>query len=194
MPLSKEHKAETRERILQKAGALFRRDGIDGVSVPAVMKEAGLTHGGFYAHFGSKDDLVSEIIARALDETSDHLDAAAKNSSLPTEAVIDAYVGAFHRDHPEQGCVVAALGPEAARGAPVVRQALARGIRRAAGRLGETLKLGDKSEDEALALYASLIGAIVLSRACGDDPEFSDHILQLCADQLKHHTERGSIA
>lgn len=178
MPLSKEHKAETRERILKKAGALFRRGGIDGVSVPALMKEAGLTHGGFYAHFASKDELIAEIIERALNETSEYLDAAARRSDAPVDAVIDAYVGAFHRDHPDQGCVVAALGPEAARGTPVVRSALARGVRHAARRLSETLDLGEDGEDEALALYAGLVGAIVLSRACGDDPDLSNRILE----------------
>lgn len=187
MPLSKEHKAETRERILRKAGALFRRDGIDGVSVPALMKEAGLTHGGFYAHFASKDDLVAAIIERAFNETSEYLDAAAKGVDSPVDAVIDAYVGAFHRDHPEQGCVIAALGSEAARGKPVVRGALARGIRHAAKRLGETLNLSEDAEDEALALYSGLVGAIVLSRACGEDPELSDRILDLCRKKNKLH-------
>lgn len=186
MPLSKEHKAETRERILQKAAALFRRDGIDGVSVPGVMKEAGFTHGGFYAHFASKDDLVAEIIGRAFGETSDHLAAAAKASATPVTAVIDTYVDARHRDHPEQGCVVAALGSEAARGAPVVRAALAHGLRRAATRLGKDVGLDD---DEALALYSGLIGAIVLSRACGDDPELSDRILAAARRKLKQHLD-----
>ncbi|MCS0497792.1 TetR/AcrR family transcriptional regulator [Ancylobacter sp. MQZ15Z-1] len=185
MPLSKAHKAETRERILQKASELFRRDGIDGVSVPALMKEAGLTHGGFYAHFASKDELVAAIFERALDETSDYLDAAAKGAESPADAVIDAYVGAFHRDHPEQGCVVAALGSEAARGTPIVREALARGVRHAAERLGETLHLGEDREDEAIAFYSSLVGAMILSRACRDDASFSQHILDVCRADLK---------
>ncbi|MCJ8144027.1 TetR/AcrR family transcriptional regulator [Ancylobacter sp. A5.8] len=185
MPLSKEHKAETRERILEKASALFRRDGIDGVSVPALMKEAGLTHGGFYAHFGSKDELVAEIIERALGETSNYLDAAARQSDTPVAAIVDTYVAASHRDHPEIGCAVAALGAEAARGAPVVRAALARGVRRAAERLGKTMGLDGADEDEALALYSSLIGAIVLARACGDDPELSNRIIDICRKRLK---------
>lgn len=185
MPLSKEHKAETRERILQKAGALFRRDGIDGVSVPALMKEAGLTHGGFYAHFGSKDDLVAEVIERAFDETSDFLKAAAEGSNQPRGAVVDAYVNAEHRDHPERGCVIAALGSEAARSAPAIRTTLADSMRRAAHRLGDVLELGDDTEDEALALYSSLIGAIVLSRVCADDPELSARVLTACGRKLR---------
>ena len=185
MPLSKEHKAETRERILQKAGALFRRDGIDGVSVPALMKEAGLTHGGFYAHFGSKDELVAAIIERALDNTSDYLATAARSSDAPAAAVVDAYVDVDHRDHPEWGCVVAAIGAEAARAAPVVRSAMARSVRRAAQHLGEARVLGDNAEDEALTLYAGLIGAIVLSRACSADPALSNRILDACRRQLK---------
>ena len=185
MPLSKEHKAETRERILERAGALFRRDGIDGVSVPALMKEAGLTHGGFYAHFGSKDELVAEIIERTLGTTSDYLAETARASDTPVDAVVDAYIAAAHRDHPERGCAVAALGSEAARAAPVVRGAMARGIRRAAQRLGAALGLREEARDEALALYSSLVGAIVLARACGDDPELSDRILDICRKRLK---------
>src|SRR5438552_320049 len=92
MPLSKEHKAATRERILAEAAALFRRDGVDGVSVPALMRRAGLTHGGFYAHFGSKDALVAEAVTRSLHDTADHLRAVADASEDRAAAVVDEYL------------------------------------------------------------------------------------------------------
>ena len=175
MPLSKEHKAVTRERILSQAAALFRRDGVDGVSVPALMKQAGLTHGGFYAHFSSKDALIAEAVVRSLHGTADHLVATAERSKDSgadrAAAVIDEYVRPEHRDHPESGCAVAALGAETSRGDAV--------------RLGETLGLGDDPSDEAIALYAGMIGAIVLARACRDDDVLSDRVLDVCRERLK---------
>jgi TetR/AcrR family transcriptional repressor of nem operon len=185
MPLSKEHKAATRERILSEAAALFRRDGVDGVSVPALMKQAGLTHGGFYAHFGSKDALIAEAVTRSLHATADHLTAVAGRAGNHASAVIDEYVGPDHRDRPESGCAVAALGSETSRGDAIVRRAMADGVRKSVGRLGQTLDLGDDPEDEAIALYAGMIGAIVLARACRDDEAFSDRILDVCRERLK---------
>lgn len=185
MPLSKEHKAATRERILSNAAMLFRRDGVDGVSVPALMKQAGLTHGGFYAHFDSKDALVAEAVQRALHGTADHLAEVAGHSGNRVAAVIDAYVGPEHRDSPEIGCAVAALGAEASRGDPVVQHAMAAGARESVARLGETLGLGDEIQDEVIALYAGMIGAIVLARACRDDEALSDRILDVCRERLK---------
>jgi TetR/AcrR family transcriptional repressor of nem operon len=185
MPLSKEHKAATRERILSRAAALFRRDGVDGVSVPALMKEAGLTHGGFYAHFPSKDALIAEAVERSLHGTADHLIAAAERGDDRVAAVIEAYVGPEHRDHPESGCAVAALGAETARGEPVVQRAMADGARDSAERLGKALGLGDEVSDDVVALYAGMIGAIVLARACREDKALSDRVLEVCRERLK---------
>lgn len=185
MPLSKEHKAATRERILSEAAALFRRDGVDGVSVPALMNQAGLTHGGFYAHFGSKDALIAEAVTRSLHGTADHLATVAGRSGDRAAAVIDEYVGPEHRDHPENGCAVAALGAETSRGEAVVQRAMAEAARASVVRLGETLGLGDEPADEAIALYAGMIGALVLARACRHDEAFSDRILDVCRERLK---------
>jgi TetR/AcrR family transcriptional regulator, transcriptional repressor for nem operon len=189
MPLSKEHKAATRERILSQAAALFRRDGVDGVSVPALMKEAGLTHGGFYAHFSSKDALIAEAVVRSLHGTADRLIAAAERSrdgdKERVAAVIDEYVAPGHRDHPESGCAVAALGAETSRGDAVVQRAMADGARDSFERLSKTLGLGDTASDDVLALYAGMIGAIVLARACRDDEALSDRVLDVCRERLK---------
>lgn len=189
MPLSKEHKAATRERILSQAAALFRRDGVDGVSVPALMKEAGLTHGGFYAHFPSKDALIAEAVRRSLHETADHLVAAVERSGDGEKervaAVIDEYVAPGHRDRPESGCAVAALGAETSRGDVLVQRAMADGARDSFERLSKALGLGETASDEVLALYAGMIGAIVLARACGDDKALSDRVLDVCRERLK---------
>ncbi|MFD1704629.1 TetR/AcrR family transcriptional regulator [Methylopila henanensis] len=189
MPLSKEHKAATRERILAQASALFRRDGVDGVSVPALMKEAGLTHGGFYAHFPSKDALIAEAVTRSLEEKTDHMVATAgRSEGSPRDraaAAIDEYVSRGHRDHPETGCAIAALGAETSRGDAVIQRAMADGARQAVERLSETLGLGEHASDEVLALYAGMIGALVLARACREDKELSDRILEVCRERLK---------
>ncbi|GLK79635.1 TetR/AcrR family transcriptional regulator [Methylopila turkensis] len=189
MPLSKEHKAATRERILSRAAALFRRDGVDGVSVPALMKEAGLTHGGFYAHFSSKDALIAEAVERSLSETVDHLVSVARRGDEDGRErvadVIDAYVNPEHRDHPEVGCAVAALGAETSRGEAVVQKAMADGARASAERLGAALGGGDQALDDMLGLYAGMIGAIVLARACRDDEALSDRVIDVCRERLK---------
>jgi TetR/AcrR family transcriptional repressor of nem operon len=182
MPLSKEHKAQTRERIVRKASAMFRRSGLDGVSVPGLMKEAGLTHGGFYAHFDSKDALIAEAIQTALSGTARSLSEMAEGADGSIAAVVDEYVSAGHRDSAERGCAIAAIGPEAARAGPEVAAALTAGIHESAARLRNALGL---SNDGVLALYAGMIGAIVLARACSSDREFSDHILEVCRTDLK---------
>lgn len=185
MPLSKQHKVETRSRILREAGALFRRDGVDGVSVPALMKQAGLTHGGFYAHFSSKDALVAEALTDAQDRSSDYLKDLVRHAKDPVVTVIDAYVSALHRDHPESGCAVAALGSEAARGETETKRSMAREVKKAVERLSETAELGPDGQDDALALFAGMVGALVLARASGDDRAFSDHVIEVCRDRLK---------
>lgn len=185
MPLSKEHKAQTRGRIVREAAALFRRDGIDGVSVPALMKQAGLTHGGFYAHFASKDALVAEALAQAQDGTSDYLKGVARHAKDPVAAVVDTYVSAGHRDRPEGGCAVATLGSEAARGEPETRRSIADGVRTAIERLAESTEIGPERQDDAIALFAGMVGALVLARASAGDAEFSDHVLAVCRDRLK---------
>jgi TetR/AcrR family transcriptional repressor of nem operon len=185
MPLSKQHKTQTRQRILDNAGAMFRRDGVDGVSVPGLMKEAGLTHGGFYAHFDSKDALVAEVIRQTLDETSKSLARVAKASDTPVAAIIDHYVDADHRDHPEAGCSIAALGAEAARGDERARKAMAESVAAAFERVGEAAGLEKDRQDDVIALYAGMIGAMVLARACSADDALSDRILSVCSDRLK---------
>src|SRR5262245_61543283 len=118
MPWPRHHKARTRKRIVQAAAAAFRARGISDVGVDEVMESAGLTRGGFYAHFGSKDELVCEALDQADAETlallGDGGGGAAPRERL--HAAVDAYLSEMHAAHPERGCPVAALAPEVARG------------------------------------------------------------------------------
>src|SRR5947207_10236932 len=116
MPWSSTHKTETRERILHAAASAFRAEGVAAIGVGDVMGRAGLTHGGFYAHFSSKEQLVAEALRHASGQTTRRFDETAEAGGADAlRAVIDRYLNAAHVAHPEWGCVIAALGPEAAR-------------------------------------------------------------------------------
>src|SRR5215469_12417578 len=124
MPLSKAHKEQTRRRVVQAAARAFRAQGIKGVGVAEVMREAGLTQGGFYAHFDSKDALVAAACAEGFQESSNPL-LVAMQEAEPGNAVpayIRGYLSRSHRDHPETGCVIASLGQEIGRGSPETRR------------------------------------------------------------------------
>src|SRR5688572_26849623 len=112
MKVSREQAALNRERILEVAAQLFRERGFDGIGVADLMKEAGLTHGGFYGHFSSKEELIAEASARALTSTFALLSKQAeRGAGDPLSAVADTYLSSRHRDDPGTGCLLAALGP-----------------------------------------------------------------------------------
>jgi TetR/AcrR family transcriptional repressor of nem operon len=180
MKVSREQAAENRERVLAVAAQLFRERGFDGVGVADIMKTAGLTHGGFYGQFASKEDLMAQASARAFGQAGEHwqqLGAAA--DAQPLENIVRSYLTAAHRDAPGQGCMVAALGADAARQAAPVRRAVSAGITAAVGLLTRWMPGRSKAaqRDKALALYASMVGAMVLARAV-DDAALSEEILQ----------------
>ena len=113
---SQADKAASHERIVKAASRRIRRDGIDNVGVAELMKQAGLTHGGFYRHFESRDDLVAEAIAEALAQGSQRVQASAKlGGPSALAAIVDGYLSRLHRDKPETGCAVAALPTDVAR-------------------------------------------------------------------------------
>lgn len=180
MPYPKDHKERTRGRILEEAGEAFREHGFDGVSVPAIMKRAGLTHGGFYAHFESKEALFAEACRTSLGFTSRTL--AERASAAPRgerlDAVVTAYLSPDHRDHPERGCSIPALGPEISRQSQAVREAFTESFRTFIDTLGDLLPEGRPRED-AYVLAAELVGAVVMARAV-DDPQVGDEILAAC--------------
>jgi TetR/AcrR family transcriptional repressor of nem operon len=190
MPYSKQHKQETRERILRAASRALRESGIEGVGagIGQVMAQAGLTHGGFYAHFPRKDALVAAACAEGMAEAGETLFAAAEESGRRSgdaalRHLICGYLSRFHRDHPESGCVLPALAADVARSSDEVRTAFTTGLRGYLDRLEALLPEerdaapeGVNREDAALALLSGMVGALVLARAV-DDPELSDQIL-----------------
>jgi TetR/AcrR family transcriptional regulator, transcriptional repressor for nem operon len=175
MRMMSERKAETRERILHAAIALFCLHGIDAVGVDAIMHHAGLTHGGFYAHFASKEALVAEAAAASLarsaarwERISDDPDSVAALSRI-----VESYLDPAHVAAAEQGCVLTTLGPEVARRREV-KPAITESVRRMAGALARCLP--GRRRERALTVLSSMVGAVVLARL-SDDPHLSAELL-----------------
>jgi TetR/AcrR family transcriptional repressor of nem operon len=182
--VTREQAAANRERILEVAGTLFRERGYDGIGVAEIMKRAGLTHGGFYGHFGSKDDLAAEITARVLgrDRWLERL-TGRRDPSLAD--LVRKYLSPRHRDDPGQGCLFAALSADVSRQARPVRRAFTEGLRTRLEVLQKLMpgRAAAARKQQALATMASLVGAMVLARAV-DDPELSNAILDATAASL----------
>jgi len=167
MGIRQEQKQESRAAIIAAASKLFRERGVDNVSVAEVMDAAGMTHGGFPRHFGSKLDLVGEALKLAADEAQDNAAAAGD-----FEAFAATYLSRAHRDHPGTGCVFAALGAEVSRGPAETRHVLADKIERQIAEFGDT----PQQRAKAISRWATLIGTMVLARLA--EPEaLSDEIL-----------------
>jgi TetR/AcrR family transcriptional repressor of nem operon len=186
MKVSREQVALNRERIVETAAKLFREKGYDGIGVADLMKGAGLTHGGFYGHFDSKEALLAEACSKSLDNSVERWRQAAQ---LPPEAALQKIAGDYltpkHRDNPGKGCPVTALGPDIARLGPAVRSAMTDGARRQMEILAGLMPGADAAESrqKALAAYAGMVGAIMLSRAI-DDPALSEEVIRAVADSL----------
>ena len=177
MRYTKGHKDNSHERILKAAARKFRRQGIAATGMTGVMAEAGLTNGGFYAHFRSKNDLVREGLERALDEQP-HL---AQSDAAPGELrdLIRHYLSAEHRDHPDTGCASAALLPEIGRQPRSTRKIYTARMREFFEQLARQLPQHSPSypsHDAAIGIFAVLVGALQLSRAV-EDRSMSDAIL-----------------
>jgi TetR/AcrR family transcriptional repressor of nem operon len=175
MRFPKEHKARVRERIVRAASKKLRGSGLDSPSVPDLMKEAGLTHGGFYGYFRSRDELVAEAVRNAGAETA----AAIFQSSPDLTAVLRAYLSEEHLRHPSSGCIVAALGSDGWRKRKNVRAAfaeIAQGLARLVDEKLDPGAQGDAVSDRALAVTAQMVGAVVLGRLV-NDPKLTGRIL-----------------
>ena len=181
MKVSREQVAEHRRRIVGAAGKLFREKGFDGVGVADIMKSAGLTHGGFYGHFASKEDLIAQACAGAANVDT-WLAVTARAPKNPLAAIVSFYLSARHRDHPETGCLFASLGPEVARQRGGVRRAFTDGLRTRLDFLAEIVTGRSKAAKrrKAIATMSALVGALVLARAV-DDLSLSDEILRATA-------------
>src|SRR5436309_11144840 len=132
MKVSREQAAQNRERILEAAGQRFREVEFEGIGVADLMKEAGLTHGGFYGHYSSKDDLIAEATARALMHSlALFRQVAERGTADPLSAIATAYLTRSHRDKPGEGCLLAALGADVSRQGPAVRRTVTDHLRSA---------------------------------------------------------------
>ena len=170
MRRSREEAAETRKRIVEAAACEFRENGIVATGLADLMKAAGLTHGGFYKHFESKDQLVAEACADAVQEMIGRMEAK------PTiRAAVAAYLSAEHRDHPASGCPLSAIGSELARTDAGTREAVTAGFERLVDLLAARSH-GKSPRRRALVAAATLIGALTMSRVVSD-PELSAEIL-----------------
>jgi TetR/AcrR family transcriptional repressor of nem operon len=170
MRRSQEDTAKTRARIVQEASQLFRARGIDATSVAEVMSAAGLTVGGFYRHFGSKEDLVAEAIDAASRETTDRVASSASENESDLLALLDMYLSDAHREHPGRGCPVAALCSEVAHGSKATKRAFTGALERLLTGMGATGGRSSKA-DRASAMFAAsaAVGAVVLARATHDE-------------------------
>jgi TetR/AcrR family transcriptional regulator, transcriptional repressor for nem operon len=169
MPWPKEHKQNTRERIVGAAAAAFRQNGADKVGVSEIMQEAGLTHGGFYAHFASKEDLLIEALRYASEEANELLEtespARGESSAPRLLAAALTYLSPYHLEHVERGCPIAALGPELIRSSQKVRRSFATEITRRLERLYELATGGvKKRRQQAAGALACMVGGLIVAR------------------------------
>lgn len=189
MRYSNEHKAETRQRVLKEAAREIRAKGPDGVAVGGVMARAGLTHGGFYAHFESKDALIAEAIGTMFEDARGR---AAKldgegDPRVALRGYVDFYLSKAHRDTRELGCPLPSLSGDFARGGDTARGRFGTGVQGLTDRLTHTLtRIGvDDPAGEASALLAQMVGAVALARAVGDGAQ---------SDAILYHTRTAIIA
>ncbi|MBA2402002.1 MAG: TetR/AcrR family transcriptional regulator [Bradyrhizobium sp.] len=180
MRYSKEHKQETHARIVKKASVRLREKGAHGIGVADLMKEAGLTHGGFYAHFDSREALVIEAFAYAMDRSTERWRKVAEETPADKRlaTIVENYLTPVHRDDPGHGCAVPTLGAEIARESPKTRKAFAAKLEAMIDMMADQiLDVPRKSaRKQAVAALATMMGTLVLSRIAGNG-EFSDEIL-----------------
>jgi AcrR family transcriptional regulator len=178
--------SETRERILQAAASRFRRQGYVETSVNQVMRDAGLTHGGFYAHFPSKEELFAEAVRHATDTSGDWLESQVEGleGAAWVEAWVDAYLGDAHCEQSERGCPIPSLLPEVVRAGSEASEAFAAGLARRLDRLCPRLPFDrDEAERRAMSAYGQMAGAVMLSRTL--DPKSSARLRRDVARVVK---------
>ncbi len=172
MRRSREEAAKTRQEIIKAASTLLRERGLHGISVAELMSEIGLTHGGFYTHFDSKEALASEAIEAAFGESvrgwHKVLESARTKSGFAS--LVDLYLGEKHLRDPGTGCAVPALGSEIARAGPVVRENVAKGINEMIEIFSKQIEdtSPERKKERAIATVACLVGAIVMARCVND--------------------------
>jgi TetR/AcrR family transcriptional repressor of nem operon len=180
---SQQDKARSHDQIVDIAAARIRQDGTATPSIAEIMQAAGLTHGGFYKHFDSRDDLIAEAVDRTFAESQEATAAVIDGAEDPLGAFVEWYVSAEHRDNPGSGCGVVALGADVTRAGARVRAAYTEQVKRYLAQL-ETLLAPDDADTgsdpearrRAAVMLSTLVGAVLVSRAV-DDPALSDEII-----------------
>jgi TetR/AcrR family transcriptional regulator, transcriptional repressor for nem operon len=192
MKVTRQQAIQNRERVVATAARLFRERGFDGVGISDLMKEVGLTHGGFYAQFPSKEHLMAEAAKIAADDREATLRKQLESQSAGSvKAFIEKYLSKGHRDNPGDGCYMATLGVDASRQGPVVRAAFTQAVERAIDMLAKA-ESGTTGEDRrrgAIADYAGMIGAMVLARAVADDALSEEILSSVKGDLIARHDQ-----
>ena len=189
-------KQQTHERILEVAARAIRRVGYDGVGVAEVMKEAGLTHGGFYAHFKSRESMLAEAVAFAARSSNrgiaQEVQASVNLGVPPLQALIATYLSELHLEHVEDGCAVAALGCEIQRQSGEVRAASIAGVQALLKSVSDKLPAhlcSQEREHEAGVIVSTMVGSLQLARALGNNPQGRALLAASRSELLARHGE-----
>jgi TetR/AcrR family transcriptional regulator, transcriptional repressor for nem operon len=181
-----------REAVINVASRLFREHGFDGIGLKDLMKGAGLTQGGFYKQFASKDDLAALASRRAMESATRRWSSAAASSPDPLRAVVDLYLSAGHRGETGDGCPLVALGADAARQSPEVRAPFQDGIEAHLQVLEELMPEQGQPDagEKAMVMLSLMVGAVTLSRVM-TDADMSDRLLHAAANEVKRLASLG---
>jgi TetR/AcrR family transcriptional repressor of nem operon len=184
MRYEKGHKDTTHKHVVEVASKHFRKNGIEGASIKDLMGDAGLTHGGFYSHFDSKQQLLQQALAQALTQTRSTLSKAGESDGI--EGVIRQYLGRSHCDKAETGCAFAALAQEIGRQDKGTRTILADELQAYIDVIAHHIGGTDKNvgHTKALQIFSLMIGALQLARAV-PDADYSDHILKSAGEAVR---------
>ncbi len=185
MRVSRAQAEANREAVINAASRLFREHGFDGIGLKDLMKGAGLTQGGFYKQFESKDDLAALASRRAMESATRRWSSVAASSSDPLRAVVDLYLSDGHRGDTSDGCPLVALGSDAARQSSEVRTPFQDGIKAHLQVLEELMPEKGKpgADEKAMVMLSLMVGAVTLSRIM-TDPDMSDRLLQAAANEV----------
>jgi TetR/AcrR family transcriptional repressor of nem operon len=189
MKRSKAETAETRKKIVTAASRLFRRDGIHATGLAEIMTAAGLTHGGFYRHFTSKDQLVAEAFGAGSDDLCQIVATVAgdKAGKRAAKAIIDNYLSPKHKDSPGKGCPFASMGAELARADDSTRSLVSENFLKLADTLAKHMpeKTAAAAQADATFVLCAMVGAVTMARAV-DDPKLATLILRSAKERLAH--------
>lgn len=190
MRYSQDHKAQTHQRIIKEASVRFRRDGIGATGLQPLMKALNLTHGGFYAHFKSKDELVEKALQAAAAELDAHCEMLF-SQERPLEAFIDSYLSEWHLTSPDQGCPLPTMSSEM--GLRGQHSATTDAVLGARLKQIETALADGRGDVQGLVMMSTLVGALVLARSV-EDPVLADRIMGVVRETLKSQVPKNEKA